>query len=160
RTAFLAIASSAALATAALSAPAATGETPEASSTSDALRAAVTPEGVFDHLEALQAIADRNDNSRASGTPGYAESRDYVVGKLRAAGYKPTVQEFDFPFYRQLEPATFDVSEPSEASYVDGTDFALMTYSGSGDVTGTVEAVDLNLANLAGSTSGCEASDF
>ncbi|QIK75173.1 M28 family peptidase [Nocardioides piscis] len=159
RTAFLALASSAALATAAFSAPAATGDTPDGSSNSEALRAAVTTEGVFEHLNALQAIADRNDGTRASGTPGYAASKDYVVSKLRAAGYKPTVQAFDFPFYRQLEPATFDVSAPSAASYVDGEDFALMTYSGSGSVTdGTVQPVDLNLGGT--STSGCETSDF
>lgn len=160
RTAFLAFASTAALATAALTAPAATGEVADPSSATAALRAAVTPAGVMAHLDELQAIADANNDTRASGTPGYAASRDYVVGQLKAAGYSPTVQAFDFPFYRQLAPATFDVSAPSQASYVDGEDFALMTYSGSGDASGTVQAVDLNLGNLTGSTSGCEAADF
>ena len=160
RTAFLAFASTAALATAALAAPSATGDTPDPVAASSALRAAVTPDGIKEHLEALQEIADANDDTRASGTAGYQASRDYVVDKLRAAGYQPTVQAFDFPFYRQLETATFEVTAPSPATYVDGTDFALMTYSGSGDVTATVQAVDLNLGDLAGSTSGCEASDF
>ncbi|UUZ61540.1 M28 family peptidase [Nocardioides sp. B-3] len=127
-------------------------------STSAALRAAVTPEGVMAHPDELRAIADDNDGTRASGTPGYAASKDYVVSKLKAAGYSPTVRAFDFPFYRQLETATFDVTAPTAASYVDGTDFALMTYSGSGDATGTVRAVDLNPGGT--STSGCEAADF
>jgi len=158
RAAVLALASSAAIAAATLTSPAA-GDPPD-DYDSAALRDAVTTAGVMEHLAAFQGIADSHDGSRASGTPGYAASRDYVVGKLRAAGYKPTVQEFDFPFYRQLEPATFEQTAPTEATYVDGTDFALMTYSGSGDVTAPVQAVDLNLGDLAGSTSGCEAADF
>lgn len=160
RTAFLAVVSSAALATAALSAPAATGETPDGSAASADLRAAVTADGVMEHVAAFQDIADGNNATRASGTPGYAASRDYVVEKLRAAGYKPTVQAFDFPYYRQLEPATFTQVTPTPTTYADGSDFMLMTYSGSGDVTAPVQAVDLNLGNLGGSTSGCEVSDF
>jgi Zn-dependent M28 family amino/carboxypeptidase len=159
RAAFLAIASSAAIATATLASPAAVGK-PPADYDSAALREAVTTAGVMEHLEALQGIADANNGTRASGTPGYAASKDYVVQKLRAAGYRPDVQEFDFPFYRQLEPATFEQVTPVPTSYADGEDFALMTYSGSGDVTAPVQAVDLNLGDLAGSTSGCEASDF
>jgi Zn-dependent M28 family amino/carboxypeptidase len=131
-----------------------------ANTTSKTLRAAVTPEGVMEHLRAFDAIATANDGTRASGTPGYAASRDYVVSKLEAAGYSPTVQSFDFPFYRQLAPAEFEQVSPNAATYVENEDFATMTYSGSGDVTTTVEPVDLNLGDLTGSTSGCEASDF
>ena len=158
RTAFLALASTAALATAALAGPAATGEAPDSVAASSALRDAVTVDGVFDHLEALQSIADTNDDTRASGTEGYRASRDYVVGKLRAAGYKPTIQAFDFPFYRQLAPSTFAQTAPTTTAYTEGTDYALMTYSGSGNVTKPVQAVDLNLGGA--STSGCEVSDF
>ena len=163
RTAFLALASTAALTAAALAAPAATGDTPDPVSASSALRAAVTVDGVFDHLKALQAISDANDDTRASGTPGYLASREYVVGKLRAAGYKPTIQEFDFPFYRQLAPSLFAQTSPTARTFVEGTDYALMTYSGSGTVTSKpVQGVDLDLGNpnLGASTSGCETSDF
>ena len=156
RTAFLATVSTAALATAALSVPAANGDTP--TSPTDELRDRVTVAGVMEHVQAFQDIADANGGTRASGTPGYAASRDYVVNRLRAAGYSPTVQEFEFPFYRQLEPGVFEQTAPTQRTFVDGTDFALMTYSGSGDVTAPVQAVDLNLAGT--STSGCEASDF
>lgn len=159
RTAFLAITSAAALATAALAAPAAIGETPDAVDASAALRDAVTPAGVFDHLGALQAISDANSKTRASGTSGYRASRDYVVDKLSAAGYSPRIQEFDFPFYRQLAPSTFTQSAPTQRTFVENTDYALMTYSGSGNVTSApVQPVDLNLGGT--STSGCEASDF
>ncbi len=128
--------------------------------TSAKIRAAVTPEAIMGHLEALDAIGAANNGTRASGTPGYEASVDYVVDELTAAGYKPKVQEFDFPFYRQLAPSTFEQVSPTATSYVEGTDYALMTYSGSGDVQATVTPVDLNLDNLAGSTSGCETSDF
>jgi Zn-dependent M28 family amino/carboxypeptidase len=158
RTAFLALTSAATLAAGAFAAPAATGETPDSVAASAALREAVTPAGVFDHLEALQAISDANGRTRASGTPGYRASRDYVVEKLRAAGYVPSIQAFDFPFYRQLAPSTFTQSAPTQRTFVENTDYALMTYSGSGDVAAPVQAVDLNLGGT--STSGCEAADF
>jgi hypothetical protein len=48
---------------------------------------AVTAEGVLDHLEALQEIADDNGGNRASGLPGYKASVDYVVEQLEDAGY-------------------------------------------------------------------------
>lgn len=128
--------------------------------TSKSLRTAVTPDGVMEHLRALDAIGTAHGGTRASGTPGYAASRDYVVSKLTAAGYTPTVQAFEFPFYRQLSPATFEQVAPSPATYAEGTDFASMTYSGSGDMTAPVQGVDLNLGNLAVSTSGCEDADF
>ncbi|MFF8729564.1 M28 family metallopeptidase [Streptomyces sp. NPDC015171] len=51
---------------------------------------------VMRHLTALQQISDANNGNRAHGTPGYQASLDYVKGKLDAAGYKTTIQEFEF----------------------------------------------------------------
>lgn len=147
-------------AAAALPATAWAGPDDRTNTTSKSLRTAVTPEGVMEHLRALDAIGTAHGGTRASGTPGYEASRDYVVSKLRAAGYTPRVQAFEFPFYRQLAPATFAQAAPTPTTYADGTDFATMTYSGSGDVTATVQGVDLNLGDLAASTSGCEDADF
>ena len=48
------------------------------------------------HQAALQSIADANGGNRFSGRPGYDRSVDYVVGKLKAAGYNVTVQPFDY----------------------------------------------------------------
>ena len=53
--------------------------------------AAVPVQQVLDHLEVFQAVAHANGGNRASGTPGYRGSADYVVGRLRAAGYAPRV---------------------------------------------------------------------
>ncbi len=126
------------------------------------LREAVEVDGIVDHLEALQEIADENDGTRASGTPGYEASVDYVVRKLRRAGYRPQVQEFTFPFFQQLGPSTFEQESPNPTTYVEGTDYFLADFSGSGEVTAPLQAIDLVLppTPAPSSTSGCEDTDF
>jgi Zn-dependent M28 family amino/carboxypeptidase len=119
-------------------------------------------DGVMAHLMRFEEIGDRHDG-RAAGDPGYAASKNYVVKKLEKAGFEPTVQEFDFDYYAQLAPSTFERTAPTATTYEEDTDYFLMTYSGSspeGGVTAPVQAVDLNLAQPDTSTSGCEASDF
>jgi Zn-dependent M28 family amino/carboxypeptidase len=128
------------------------------------LTKAVTAEGVLDHLEALQRIADANGGNRASGLPGYKASVDYVAAQLRAAGYAPQVQAFTFDYFEensQLVRVT-----PSPRTFVNGTDFLRNTFdSGSpeGTATGALVPVDLVL-NPSGpansSSSGCEPGDF
>jgi Zn-dependent M28 family amino/carboxypeptidase len=123
----------------------------------------VTLEGVREHQAALQAIADANDGTRYSGSPGYDASAAYVAEKMTAAGYNVTVQEFDFDFFQELSPAELEQTAPTPTTYVYGVDFFTMDYSGTGDVTASVQAVDLVLPpgptdNT--STSGCEATDF
>ncbi|WP_049562555.1 M28 family metallopeptidase [Nonomuraea sp. SBT364] len=121
------------------------------------------------HLEAFQRIADANGGTRASGTPGYDASRDYVASQLRRAGYQVTLQPFDFPFFQENSTATMQRISPGPRTFTptppDGSsvgEFATMTYSGSGDVTATLQNVDLQLPPppAPGSTSGCEAADF
>ena len=131
----------------------------------EALRDAVTLEGVRQHQQMFQAIADANGGIRTSGTPGYDESANYVAQKMLDAGYDVSVQVFDFPFFEEQQPAELEQIAPIPTVYgyfaLDG--FATMSYSGSGDVTAIAEGVDLILppapdANT--STSGCEAEDF
>ena len=62
----------------------------------------VTLEGVLEHEEALQEIADENDGNRAAGTSGYDASVDYVEERLERAGYRVTRQEFEFFDFREL----------------------------------------------------------
>ena len=131
-----------------------------AASPSERLREKVTLGGVFGHLEAFQAIADQNDGTRASGTPGYDRSAEYVFGKLEAAGYDVRYQEFTFKSFRVTSPTVLQQTAPGAVTYRDEVDFAIMEYSGSGDVTAPVVAVDLNLTPPRASTSACEASDF
>lgn len=114
------------------------------------------------HLGMLQAIADANGGNRAAATPGYDASLAYVAGKLRAAGYRVTSQEFKISFFRETAPPVLERKRPSVKTYRPGTDFRTMTYSGSGKVTAPVQGVDLvpPSAGAPESTSGCEASDF
>ena len=51
------------------------------------LRDAVSVGGILTHERALQRIANANGGTRASGTPGFAASSDYVKKTLKAAGY-------------------------------------------------------------------------
>ena len=126
--------------------------------TSEKLRAAVSVDRVVGHLEALDAIADANDGTRASGTPGYDDSVAYVVGKLKAAGYSPVVQEFMFPYFQQLSPSVLTQISPESQVYA-AESFATMTYSGAGEAVGAITAVDTT-GTAGANTSGCEATDF
>ncbi|MFF0943889.1 M28 family peptidase [Kocuria sp. CPCC 205300] len=118
------------------------------------------PVQVLEHLEVFQAIANANDGNRASGTSGYRASVDYVLGRLRAAGYAPRVQEFTFPFFQELAPTTVTVPGPGGAPrQLTAEEAAVMSYSGSGSVTAPVQAVGTTGEPAAG-TSGCEAEDF
>jgi Zn-dependent M28 family amino/carboxypeptidase len=124
----------------------------------DKLLECVTLAGVREHQAAFQAIANANDDefypgSRRAGTEGYADSVEYVASVLERAGWEVTFDEVDFQF---VFPALLQQLMPVNAAYETGT----FTGSGSGDVTGTVVPVDINLVPPRASTSGCEAADF
>jgi Zn-dependent M28 family amino/carboxypeptidase len=129
------------------------------------LRNAVTIDNIRAHQRALQRVANRNDGTRASGTPGYKASVDYVVSRLPAGAYSITRQLFEFPFFQELSDAEFERVSPDPRVYALGTDFLSMEYSGSAPegATGPIVPVDLVLppgAEPSSSTSGCEAADF
>jgi Zn-dependent M28 family amino/carboxypeptidase len=113
----------------------------------------VTVEGVREHQAAFQAIADANGGNRAAGLPGYDASVDYVVERLEAAGWTVTLDEFPFLF---VPDAILEQLTPVVATYETGA----FTNSGTGNVTGNVIPVDINLIPPRASTSGCEAADF
>jgi Zn-dependent M28 family amino/carboxypeptidase len=123
------------------------------------LRDAVSAEGILEHLEAFQAIADANGGTRSAGTPGYEASAQYVEEMLRNAGYDPVRQPFSYDQF-SVNSAVLEQVTPTPTTYENGTDFITMSYSGSGDVTAAVTAVDVNLSGDRASTSGCEATDF
>jgi Zn-dependent M28 family amino/carboxypeptidase len=122
-------------------------------SLSKGFRKGVTLEGIRAHQQALQTIADANGGTRASGTTGYLGSVEYIVDQLESAGYTPTLQPFEFAFYRQLAPSTFERVSPDPETYVEGAsaDYTPMVYSGSGNVTAPVTHV---------TGVGCLAADF
>jgi Zn-dependent M28 family amino/carboxypeptidase len=128
-------------------------------------RAKVTIPNILVHERALQRFADANGGTRAAGTPGNTATTDYVLRTMRAAGWNAKLQPFEFPFFQETGPATFEQTTPTAATFTEDTDYALMTYSGAGDVTGTVVPVDVTVpmdpaAPASTSNSGCEAADF
>lgn len=139
----------------------------------DALLQAVTTAGITEHLAALDALASLNPDgepTRAAGTDGYQRSVDYIAGRLRAAGYSPTIQPFDFVAFQQVSPSDFAQTAPSAVTYPefdttsqadpDPRAFNTMDYSASGNVTAPVTAVDIQLGAGNASTSGCEPADY
>lgn len=123
------------------------------------LRDGVTVNGILQHERAFQAVANANGGTRASGTPGYEASLQYVKQRLVKAGYKVTEQEFPFPFFQELGPATLSQVSPTPKDYETET----FEYSGSGDETAKLQEVKDNIIPPTAepsSTAGCEAADF
>jgi Zn-dependent M28 family amino/carboxypeptidase len=106
---------------------------------------------MLEHLEALQAIADENGGTRSVGTPGYDISVEYVAGVLEDAGYDIATPAAGVPVYEPSAPSVLERLEPSPTTWTDGEDFRAMLFSGSGDVEGTIAAVDGD---------GCASADF
>ncbi|HJT63419.1 MAG TPA: M28 family peptidase [Candidatus Limnocylindria bacterium] len=125
-------------------------------------RKGVTLAGIREHQAAFQGFADANGGSRVAGLGGYDDSAQYVYDRALAAGYEVSFQEFEFLFVGDASPPVFERLTAPATDYVDGVDFATISYSGSGDVTAELSAVDLVVPSPEpnASTSGCEASDF
>ncbi|MEA2183343.1 MAG: hypothetical protein QOF69_2528 [Solirubrobacteraceae bacterium] len=127
------------------------------------LRDAVTVNGILRHERVLQFIANANGGTRVSGSAGFDASADYVKRQLEQAGYTVSEQPFEFAFFQETAPASFERVSPTPKTYA-ADEFATMSYSGSADVTAALQAVDVvvpiasNPPNT--STSGCEPSDF
>lgn len=118
----------------------------------------MTAEGVREHQAALQAIADNSDDpdypgTRAAGTTGYADSVDYVVDTLEAAGWDVSLDPVDITYTR---PVILEQLTPVNEMYESGA----FTGSGFGTVEGNVIPVDINLDGDRANDSGCQADDF
>lgn len=123
-----------------------------------ALRAAVTSGDITAHLEKFQGFASTNGGTRAAGTAGHVASAEYVETKLAGAGYRVTRQYFTYTTWQETAGPTLAVADGP--TYTAEVDYTSMAYSGSGSASGTIQAVDLLLPPVGGSTSGCETADF
>ncbi len=117
----------------------------------------MTAEGALEHLEAFQEIADANDDpffpeTRAAGTEGYADSAQYVIDTLEAAGWNVSTTESPALYI----PAALRQTAPITATYETGA----FTGSNNGIADGPVYPIDLALDDRDASTSGCEPEDF
>jgi Zn-dependent M28 family amino/carboxypeptidase len=128
--------------------PAEAGPNDRTNNTSAKLRAAVTAEGVMEHAQALQDIADANGSTRVSGSTGYDDSADYAADVFRKAGYNVTKQEFTFQTFIERPGTLLQRVSPEPVADLPT---AIMSYSGSGDVTAPATSVP----NV-----GCDAEDF
>jgi Zn-dependent M28 family amino/carboxypeptidase len=113
----------------------------------------VTVDGVLEHLEAFQGIADANGGNRASTTPGYTASVDYVRDTLEASGYQ--VEVTDFTYDEVSYAGSFQQLTPTPATFTLDTDYVAVDGTASATTSAPVTAVD-----YASTTSGCEATDF
>lgn len=120
------------------------------------------------HMVTFQQIADANPGpdghpSRTLGEPGYLASVNYVAGLMTAAGYNVTVQQYTFPYFNFTATPSFGEVSPAAGSYVLKTDWNPATYSGSGDVTATVQpagGIVIPATPDPSSASGCTSGDF
>lgn len=115
------------------------------------IAAAVTVDGVMDHLGALQAIADANDGNRAAGSSGYEASGDYVEATLQAAGYQTERQYFTFE-RETVVAETLRQNSPTKRSI----DAIVMAYSPNTPEGG----VTADLVAPSGSNLGCTADNW
>ncbi len=123
--------------------------------TPEKLTECVTLDGVRFHQRVLQAIADRNNGTRVSGTKGYDQSADYAELIFKLAGYEVTRENFEFQSFIKLSPSQLQQVTSSGSQSVTHTIFS---YSGSGDVSAPVSQPSVptgcNTVDFAGFTSG------
>jgi hypothetical protein len=126
----------------------------------------IQQDALWDHMKALQAIADANPGpdghpSRNSGEPGYKASADYVARLMTEAGYDVTIQTYKFLYFAYTAMPEFREISPT------AHDFVLSDEWNSGQSLGTTTA-DLEPAGgivipptpSPSSASGCSADDF
>ncbi|HET7691021.1 MAG TPA: M28 family peptidase, partial [Nocardioidaceae bacterium] len=117
-------------------------------------RKAVTVDAIRSHQAAFQSFADNGGTgNRVATSAANQASIDYVVEKAEAAGLDVTLDPFEFVFNADVTPAVMQRISPNPTTYVDGVDFASMTFSPNGDVTAGVQLPS-------GDNRGCEAADW
>jgi Zn-dependent M28 family amino/carboxypeptidase len=109
----------------------------------------VTLPGVRRHQAAFQAIADANNGTRVSGSPGYDQSAAYAEWVLRRAGYSVTRQEFQFQTFITLSATVLEQVAPPPPGPLATN---ILSYSGSGDITAPVSPLAV--------VTGCDPADF
>jgi Zn-dependent M28 family amino/carboxypeptidase len=118
-------------------------------------------DGPFAHVRAFQAIATENGGNRASGTPGFDRSADYVAERLNAAGYKVRLESFEFPYFEERSPPILLHDSGGASTAVSSEALRTLANSGAGAVTAGLRSIDFDVpAGPGASTSGCEPSDF
>ncbi|MFG2093572.1 M28 family peptidase [Streptomyces sp. NPDC048612] len=146
----VALVSAAALLTPAAAADDGAGDS-SARAAGDWLAGQVTGRRVYDELRHFQRLADENGGSRAAGEPGEAATAAHVADRLRAGGYRVTVQSVPITY------VAFDTEEATETSPGGGALKVLMTrYAPSTPAGGLTAPV----AAMEASRTGCTVADY
>ena len=131
-------------------------------------------QSLISHLYVLESLAsDTTDGqalTRAAGTVGYQNSRDYIVRTLEDYGYEVRLQGFDFRAWEELYGTRIKVGDKvlvnsKTASEGQTADYTVMSYSGdsngfvNGDLVFITPDFRFDAADYDG-TDGCEAADF
>jgi Zn-dependent M28 family amino/carboxypeptidase len=128
------------------------------------LRSGVTVAGIMEHQQQFQAIANLNGGNRAATFPGYDASVEYVADRMRAAGFRVTLDPFDFAQWEYDGGATLQRTSPDPVTWTEDVDYVVSQFSGGGDVAGPVFVAgntEIPPSGGAGSSvSGCAPSDF
>ena len=80
-----------------------------------------TVRGIVQHQRALQGIADMNGGTRYTKTPGFTASVAYVRERMRRAGLKVQVVQFNMPEWRETAPPVLQQLTPTAKTYTPGT---------------------------------------
>ena len=126
---------------------------------------------ITQHQVALQQIASLNNDTREVFSTGYQESLDYVVSTLKAAGYNPQVNQFNFPVWNETKPPVLNMVSPTPKTYVPGdaddsdlptADFITMANSPTVELTNAPVFPVGGIIDppTGGSASGCAAADY
>jgi hypothetical protein len=117
----------------------------------------ISEQDLWSHLKVFQKIADQNPGpdghgNRNTGTSGYRASVDYVAKLMRDAGYKVTIQSYD---WRHFDIDGQPVFEAPGLNLDHSNNWFVARLSGSGTLTALVEP--LGAGEAAG---GCSRTDF
>jgi Zn-dependent M28 family amino/carboxypeptidase len=126
---------------------------------------------MVEHQIALQTIARLNGDTREVFSPGYQASLDYVVETLKGYGYKPQVNQFNYPFWEETQPPVLNQVSPTSKVYVPGdaedndlptADFITMANSPTVELTNAPVFPVGGIVDppTGGSASGCVAGDY
>ncbi len=119
---------------------------------------------IKDLFNAYEVFSNEEDlvsfGPRVAGGPKEKEAAEYIAEQMEGYGLDVEIQEFNINYYEELSPPQMEQISPIPTTYTAGVDFTTMSYSGSGNVTAVLQAVDLLIPSPGGSTSGCEAADF
>ena len=106
----------------------------------------IKQDALWAHMVSFQQIADANPGSdghpsRNSGEAGYLASVNYAANLLRAAGYRVTIQQYNYAYSGYSSVPLLSELSPTPKTFTLGADFVTTSASGTGDITAQIQPV-------------------